>query len=152
MLSRPQAAAITSLLRAARIDFVLAPFVEDELVWRAQALVERLSHAAASQTAAPLVFGPYRFRAPAHVSIAGAEIRVAAREFELALILFRHLGLPLTREQLHAQLWSRMPPAGSRALDRQVARVREALQLRGRHGFALNAVRGIGYRIDRLPP
>jgi len=76
------------------------------------------------------------------------EFRVPLREFEVARLLFRHLGEPLSREHLNQLLWSGQ--AASRTIDTHVSRVRTRLGLTIAKGFQFQALYGFGYRLDRL--
>lgn len=79
----------------------------------------------------------------------GQEFRLPFKEFEVARLLFRHLGRPLSREHLNQALWGGR--AQSRTIDTHVSRIRTRLGLTIDKGFQLQSIYGFGYRLDRVP-
>jgi len=84
------------------------------------------------------------------VHVDGVLIPLTAKEFALALLLFRNLSQPLSRNAIFAEVWGRELDATSRALDALISQVRNRLRLRPEKGFRLSAVYGFGYRLERL--
>lgn len=94
-------------------------------------------------------FGDYLFDIPAsQVSYVGENIVVTAKEFTLALTLFRNLGRPLSRAALLESLWGRDPDRPTRTLDSHMSKLRAKLGLRPERGFRLTPIYGFGYRLD----
>jgi DNA-binding response OmpR family regulator len=83
------------------------------------------------------------------VRINGDRVALTAKEFGLALLFFRHLDRPLSREFIMNSVWGRMPVEGSRTLDAHVSQIRRRLRLIPRQGFRLASVYGYGYRLER---
>jgi DNA-binding response OmpR family regulator len=99
----------------------------------------------------PLRFGKYAFdlRATA-VTIQGERVVMTQKEFDLALLLFTHLGEAVPREALFDRVWGREPGFKSRTLDTHIARVRQRLGLVSKNGYRLSSIYGFGYRLDSL--
>lgn len=130
----------------------------DELLAR-DTPVEQLSARVAALTEAntevarPVVerFGDYAFNASTQVvTTRGNRIELTAKEFGLALLLFRNQGRPLSRAEIMDAVWARDPIIGSRTLDAHISQIRGRLGLRAENGWQLAAVYGFGYRLDRL--
>ena len=79
------------------------------------------------------------------VLLDGVVVPFTRREFDLFDHVVAHPGRVLTRAQLLRVVWGLPEPqfAGPRTVDVHVARLRGKL---GRHGAALETVRGVGYR------
>ncbi len=93
--------------------------------------------------------GPLLLDAAARsVRLDGAALALPAREFEVLRCLASEPGRVFTKLELQRACWSATaPPAPSRTLERQVARLRGRL---GRHRSMLVTVWAVGYRLD--PP
>jgi DNA-binding response OmpR family regulator len=83
--------------------------------------------------------------------MAGKQIEVTQKEFDLALLLFQNLGRPLSRAYILEAIWSRERDVPSRTMDTHVSRVRNKLQLKPENGFRLTPVYSYGYRLEQLP-
>ena len=86
------------------------------------------------------------------VTVRSAPVDLTAKEFGLALLLFRNLNRPLSRAHIMETVWGRNPEAHSRTLDAHVSQVRGRLGLRPEHGLRLASVYSFGYRLERLDP
>jgi DNA-binding response OmpR family regulator len=130
-------------------DYLIKPIRRSELVARVQALLRRTypnQHVPEN-----LEFGHYVFETrSARLSIAGEFIELTQKEFDLALLLFRNLGRPLSRAYILEAVWSRDADIPSRTLDTHISRVRNKLQLKPEHGFRLAPVYSYGYRLEQV--
>lgn len=149
MTSRSGEDDIVSGLAAGADDYMIKPIRRGELVARVQALLRR---AYPTQNAVEQIqFGSYMFASrTCRLSIAGAEIEVTQKEFDLALLFFRNLGRPLSRAYILEAVWSRDIEIPSRTMDTHVSRVRSKLQLRPENGFRLAPVYSYGYRLEQI--
>ena len=86
----------------------------------------------------------------ASVRIDGVFASITTKEFALALLLFRNLSRPLSRDSILAEVWGGELDVKSRALDALITQVRNRLGLRPENGFRLSAIYGFGYRLERL--
>jgi len=113
-------------------DYVFKPFRPAELVARVQALLQRTRQAPTPPLA--LLERP----------------DLTDKERGCAQILLTHLGQTVSREQLRQGVWRRNQAVDSRTIDTHVSRVRTKLGLDPSNGFALTAVYGVGYRLQKL--
>lgn len=98
-------------------------------------------------------FGAYSFDARrGEVAFDGRRIRLTAKEFALALALFRGLGQPLARADLLMSLWGRAPNSPTRTLDAHIGRVRAKLDLGPDRPYSLTTLYAVGYRLDHVEP
>ena len=72
------------------------------------------------------------------------------KEFDLALLLFRNLGKPLSRLHIQESVWGHETDLPSRTMDTHVSRVRSKLSLRPELGFRLDPVYGFGYKLETI--
>ncbi len=84
------------------------------------------------------------------VTVRGLPVMVTAKEFGLALLLFRNTNRPLSRSHIMETVWGRNPDTASRTLDAHVSQIRRRLALKPDHGLRLGSVYSFGYRLERL--
>jgi DNA-binding response OmpR family regulator len=85
-------------------DYVSKPFSPRELVLRVGSVLRRTSPAVAD--AGPLVDGNLQVHPAARrATLAGAELALTTREFDLLAFLLAHPGRAFTRAELLAQVW-----------------------------------------------
>lgn len=77
-------------------------------------------------------------------------VALTAEEFDLALLLFRHLGRPLARAHIQEAVVRNSSGASSRVVDTHMSMVRAKLKLRSENGYRLAPIHGFGYRLDRI--
>jgi DNA-binding response OmpR family regulator len=130
-------------------DFIIKPIRRGELVARVQAMLRR---AYPAQSAVEQIqFGNYVFEArTGRLTVNGAAIEVTHKEFDLALLLFRNLGRPLSRAYILEAVWARDVDVPSRTMDTHVSRVRSKLKLRPENGYKLAPVYSYGYRLEQM--
>jgi len=140
---------IVAGLDAGANDYLIKPIRRSELVARVQALLRRAypnQHMPEN-----LEFGQYVFETrSAHLTMQGVAIDLTQKEFDLALLLFRNLGRPLSRAYVLESVWSRDADIPSRTLDTHISRVRNKLQLKPENGFRLAPVYSYGYRLEQI--
>jgi DNA-binding response OmpR family regulator len=140
-------------LRAFRMgadDYVTKPFILDEIVARVRAVLRRTGRATRSDV---LVFDELeidlRSRA---VTVAGRDIEMTAKEFDLLAFLASNPGRVYTRGQLLTEVWQSSPDwqqAGT--VTEHVRRLRRKLE--NPSGIEwLTTVRSVGYRFGRRRP
>ncbi len=129
-------------------DYMGKPYRPFELLARLQVLLRSRSQRQTRgvETIDDMQFDPARFS----VCRQGhAPVILSHKEFEVARLLFLHLGRPLSRTHLHASVWSEARPS-TRTIDTHVSRIRHKLDLTLEHGYKLQSLYGFGYRLDRV--
>jgi DNA-binding response OmpR family regulator len=127
---------------------MIKPIRSGELVARVNALLRR---AYPAQTAEEyLQFGPYKFELRAgRLHHNENFVEMTQKEFDLALLLFKNLGRPLSRAYILEAVWSRDIDVPSRTMDTHISRVRSKLALRPENGYRLAPVYSYGYRLEQ---
>jgi DNA-binding response OmpR family regulator len=149
MTSRSSEDDIVAGMNAGANDYLIKPIRRGELATRVQAVLRR---AYPSQNATEQIqFGSYVFEPrPGRLLVDGGQVDLTQKEFDLALLLFRNIGRPLSRAYIHESVWVRDQELPSRTMDTHVSRVRNKLRLRPENGFRLVPVYSYGYRLEQL--
>ena len=138
---------IVAALDAGADDYMIKPIRKGELQARVQALLRR----AYPQELLNEVFeyGDYRFESGRNrVSFKDQQVILTQKEFDLAVLLFRNMGRPLSRAHILESVWGREHDVPSRTMDTHMSRVRSKLNLRPDNGFRLAPVYSFGYRLE----
>ncbi len=80
------------------------------------------------------------------VQVAGQEVTLTQKEFEVLCLLLKNRGQVLSREQLIENVWGYAFTGESRTVDVHVRTLRQKL---GEAGAYIETVRGYGYKISR---
>ncbi|NUA28847.1 response regulator transcription factor [Cupriavidus basilensis] len=129
--------------------FLPPPVRHAELAARVDALLRRMAPVA--QACGDLELGAYRFvLAERRAFVNGRLVKLAPKEYELAVLLFRHAGQLLLRQTIEESVWHRSMPSASRTVDSHLSRVRTKLALEPRNGVRLSAVYATGCRLDLI--
>lgn len=146
--SRDDELEIATVLNLGADDYVVKPLRRLEFVARVEALGRRAG-VLGSEMDEAFELGPYhvdpRRRA---ISLDGRVVKMTPRMADVALLLFRKRGELVSRAQLYEQVWGHREALDSRTVDTHVSRLRQALELDGRHGWRLSAVYHHGYRLE----
>jgi DNA-binding response OmpR family regulator len=133
-------------------DYVLKPFSAREVLARIKALLRRSQRNAAGAPARSLAVHDCTLdRAARTVLVAGEQIVLSQREFDLLALLMGSAGQVVDRDQLMRAVWGRPWDGLDRSVDACVLRLRERLGRDSTIARALVGVRGRGYRLDELP-
>ena len=122
-------------------DYVTKPFSPRELAARVRAVLRR---AEPDETDDRLLAGDVELDRQARtVTVAGAEVELTSREFDLLWHLALRPGIVVTRAQLLDRVWGITFPGGTRTVDVHVGQLRRKL---GRPRL-IRTVRGSGYKV-----
>jgi two-component system, OmpR family, response regulator RegX3 len=128
-------------------DYVTKPYSPRELVARIRAVLRRGE--AVDVTPATLESGPVRMDVERHVvTVAGEEVVLPLKEFELLEMLLRNTGRVLTRSQLIDRVWGSDYVGDTKTLDVHVKRLRAKIEPDPHHPQHLVTVRGLGYKLE----
>jgi len=144
---------IVSGLDAGADDYLVKPFSLTVLLARLRAHLRR---SPAPESGGPVTIADLTLDTAARrCSVAGEEVPLRPKEYELLEILVLNSGSALSREDLMARVWDENWFGSTKTLDVTIASLRRRLQVAGeRRGSArlpiLSTLRGHGYRLD--PP
>jgi DNA-binding response OmpR family regulator len=122
-------------------DYVSKPFSPRELSARIKAILRRAERVSEDEvlTAREVVLR----RDAREVTVAGAQVELTTKEFDLLACFLEHPGIVLSRERLLDLVWGMTYPGGTRTVDVHVAQLRRKL---GDHE-GIRTVRGAGYKL-----
>jgi DNA-binding winged helix-turn-helix (wHTH) protein len=127
-------------------DFVLHPYVPEELYARIRALEWRKSEFATEER---LKMGAIVIDKAGHeVTVGGRPVALTAKEFALLAYLSERRGKVLSREHLLARVWGNRYEGGPRTVDIHVRRLRAKLG----DSLPLETLRGSGYKLSAPGP
>jgi two-component system response regulator MprA len=130
-------------LDAGADDYLVKPFVLDELLAHLRALLRRAGKSTEEQLRfADLVLNP----ATRDVARGGRSLDLTAKEFELLEFFLRHPRQVLTRDTIFARVWGSDFLGGSNLIDVNVMRLRDKLEAGGEPRL-IHTMRGAGYSL-----
>jgi DNA-binding response OmpR family regulator len=122
-------------------DYVSKPFSPRELAARIKAILRRSDNRRPEEV---LTAGEIELRRDARdVSVAGAQVELTSKEFDLLACFLEHPGIVLSRERLLDLVWGMTYPGGTRTVDVHVAQLRRKLG----NPESIRTVRGSGYKL-----
>lgn len=132
-------------------DYITKPYSARELIARIRAVLRRGGEGDADGALAPAVLeaGPVRMDVERHtVTVAGEEVALPLKEFDLLEYLLRNVGRVLTRGQLIDRVWGADYVGDTKTLDVHVKRLRSKIEPDPSSPQHLVTVRGLGYKYD----
>jgi two-component system response regulator RegX3 len=130
-------------------DYVVKPFSGAEVIARIRAVLRRTagrreeaSAPAAAVTVGELEVDPGSRR----VRLAGEEVQLSRKEFDLLAELIGHAGRVVTREDLMARVWDENWFGSTKTLDVHIRWLRQKLGDAPESPRYLHTVRGVGFR------
>ena len=122
-------------------DYVAKPFSPRELAARIKAILRRVEQRSddAVLTAHDIVLR----RDSMDVTVAGEQVELTTKEFDLLACFLEHPGIVLSREKLLDLVWGMTYPGGTRTVDVHVAQLRRKLG----DPESIRTVRGAGYKL-----
>ncbi len=130
-------------------DYLTKPFSPRELVARVKAILRRAAPAQAAESGAALTVGPITLdEARREAAVAGRQVELTAREFDILAQLMKRPGMVFTREHLLEQVWGYNFFGDPRVVDVHVAKLRKKVEPDHTNPEFIKTVRGIGYKLD----
>ncbi len=132
-------------------DYIAKPFGVREVLARIKAVLRRSTQP--PQQAAPSKFisgqGGLRLEVESRqVTVEDAMIHLTHLEFDVLQLLLANAGRVLTRERLLEQAWGYDFVGDTRAVDSLIKRLRSKLRTANPAADSIEAVRGVGYRLN----
>jgi DNA-binding response OmpR family regulator len=142
LTARDDERTIVRALRSGADDYLVKPARMVQLLARMEAVARRV-HRKDAEPDTEETFGDVVVnRASRTVTVAGEDISLTTKEFELLAVLVEHPGTAVSREQLMDRIWGDAYVGASRSLDVHLNALRRKL---GRPSL-IETVRGFGYR------
>jgi DNA-binding response OmpR family regulator len=160
LTARSEEIDIVAGLDAGADDYLVKPFTLTVLLARLRAHLRRRPPGAGPghQAEEPIRLGDLTVDAGARrCLLAGAEIALRPKEFELLAVLARHAGVAVPRETLMAEVWDENWFGPTKTLDVTLASLRRRLHQAAAAGPGapvlpeITTLRGHGYRLDPVP-
>lgn len=128
-------------LRSGADDYMVKPFAFEELLARIEVMARRIG------PRRRFSYGGVELDSQARrVCVAGHEVELTAKEFDLLECLLRNTGRVLTRNELKEHVWDFGFDAQTKVVDLYVHYLRRKL---GDAGDIIQTIRGVGYAVGR---
>jgi DNA-binding response OmpR family regulator len=132
-------------LDAGADDYVLKPFRLDQVTARIRAVMRRTQRGISTD---PIRVGELLIHEPTRTaSLAGEQLTLARREFDLLLALAERAGDVVSKKTLLTQVWHRADGGSDRTVDVHLSWLRRKLVETAAEPRYLQSVRGVGVRL-----
>ncbi|HEV7523993.1 MAG TPA: response regulator transcription factor [Acidimicrobiia bacterium] len=132
-------------LDSGAVDYVTKPFRLAELSARIRTHLRRVARDDDRIVVGDLVVD----RAARVASVAGVDVELRAKEFDLLGLLAGVAGSALRREDLMAEVWDEHWFGSTKTLDVTVSTLRRKLDAAAPGAVTITTLRGVGYRLER---
>jgi two-component system, OmpR family, KDP operon response regulator KdpE len=139
---------VVRALDAGADDYVVKPFGMDQLEARIRAVLRRTG---ADGPDEPIRVGELVVDSATRTcALAGRELELSRREFDLLLLLAQRAGEVVTKREILEEVWNQPYGGGERTVDVHLSWLRRKLGETAAHPVYLHSVRGVGVRL--APP
>ncbi len=130
-------------------DYMVKPFSPQELVSRVRAVLRRAQGAPVQSTERALEFDSIRIDPVTRlVTMAGVEISLTAKEFDLLWFMANHPRQVFNRDQLLDRVWGETDYIDPSTVTVHVRRVREKIEPDAANPRHIHTVWGVGYKFE----
>ena len=131
-------------------DYIVKPFSPNELVARVKSHIARYERLTGGKNQANvLVFDDLEINLDAHrVFIAGEEVTLANREFELLAFLAQNPNIVFSRERLFERIWGLEALGDSATVTVHINRIRDKIEANPNKPRYIETIWGSGYRFN----
>jgi len=130
-------------------DYVVKPFSADEVIARIRAVLRRARRPAGPAQLEPVKVGGLSIDFGARrATVAGTELQLSRKEFDLLAELVRNAGHVVTREHLMDRVWDENWFGSTKTLDTHVGWLRRKLGDDPTAPRYIHTVRGVGFRFS----
>ncbi len=128
-------------------DYVVKPFSVGEVAARIRAVLRRSQPAPATSESEEITLGDLRIDLSAHrVWLAGVELELRRKEYELLVRLASEPGRAISRNTLMSDVWDMNWFGSTKTLDVHVGWLRRKLGETAAESRFIHTVRGVGFR------
>ena len=133
-------------------DYIVKPFSPAEVMARVRAVLRRLDRGT-NPTGGPILRqGQLTLEQDSScVLLAGKNISLTRKEFDLLWLLLENKGRTFSRDHLLDSLWGYDYMGGTRAVDTHIKRLRAKLEVVPHPDWQIKTVWGVGYAFEVLP-
>ena len=143
--ARDDEAEIVRALDAGADDYVVKPFSSDQLDARIRAVLRRLG---SDEESGPIVVGDLSIDPQArNASLAGVELELSRREFDLLVFLAGRAGTVVGKREILAEVWRQPYGGADKTVDVHISWLRRKLGESAAEPRFLHTVRGVGIKL-----
>ncbi|WP_068773369.1 response regulator transcription factor [Paenibacillus sp. FJAT-26967] len=129
-------------------DYMTKPFSPQELVSRIQAIIRRIQTLPSTGDEAVITIGQLSIRPEQReVTLAGEQVELTPKEFELLVFLVKHRGKVLSRQQLLHGVWDYHFLGDTRIVDVHISHLRDKIENNARTPAYILTIRNVGYKL-----
>jgi len=135
-------------------DYVIKPFSLPEIASRVNAQLRRFLTYATQDSEAPKVLrnGPLELDYDHYLAQKnGIALDLNPKEFKIFALLMENPGKVFTKKQLYESIWEDVYYGDSNTIMVHISHLRDKLEDNPKEPQFLKTIRGIGYRLERLP-
>ena len=137
-------------LRMGADDYMTKPFSFEELLARIETVMRRSSEVASDEQS--LAVGSLAFdRESLRFTVDGKEIKMTAKELAIIELLMSHPGTLFSRERILSNVWGMNMDPLTNVVDVYIGKLRKKIDSDNSDSI-IETVRGLGYRLNLLPP